>query len=149
MFGQYGPAFIWLGIAVIFGIIEIATVQLTTVWFALGAVVCMLLSFLGVKNIILQLFVFAVVSVVTLVATRPFVKKLTQSRKQPTNADANIGKQAVVTQTIDNVAGTGAAKLSGLDWSAKSADGTVIPQGTLVTVRAIEGVKLVVSPEEQ
>lgn len=145
--GISGMAFVWLGIAVVFGIIELATVQLTTVWFAAGAVVAMILAVCGVDNLMIQILVFVAVSVIALIATRPLVKKLTGKRKQPTNADRSIGKTVIVTSEINNENGEGIVTLSGVTWSARSEDGSVIPAGEKAVVKSIEGVKLIVSKE--
>jgi len=140
-----GMSYVWLALAVVLGIVELATVQLVTVWFAIGAIASLVVSLCGCDSIVVQVLVFVVVSAVALIATRPLVKKLTEKRKQPTNADRNLGKTALVTQEIDNDKATGIASLSGMTWSARSEDGSVIPAGAKVTVKAIEGVKLIVS----
>ena len=93
----------------------------------------------------LQIFWFVIVSVATLVLTRPLVKRYVDSRSVATNADRSIGRAAVVTERIDNLAATGAVKLDGVVWTARSTDDAVaIETGERVTVRAIEGVKLIV-----
>ena len=93
----------------------------------------------------LQIFWFVIVSVATLVLTRPLVKRYVDSRSVATNADRSIGRTAVVTERIDNLAAAGAVKLDGVVWTARSTDDAVaIETGERVTVRAIEGVKLIV-----
>ena len=69
---------------------------------------------------------------------------LTKQKFSPTNADRFVGETAVVTQAIDNIAETGLVKLQGTVWTARTADGSVIAEGEKVTVKAIEGVKLIV-----
>ena len=95
----------------------------------------------------LQIFWFVIVSVATLVLTRPLVKRYVDSRSVATNADRSIGRAAVVTERIDNLAATGAVKLDGVLWTAPrpdTDDAVAIEAGERVTVRAIEGVKLIV-----
>ena len=138
--------FVWLGLLALFLIAEFATVQLTTVWFALGALVSLLLAAFGVDNVAIQIIVFALVSLVSLILTRPLVKKWMNRRTQPTNADMVIGEEAVVTEAIDNAQAKGLVKVKGAVWSARSADDRQIPIGATVTVKAIEGVKLIVEP---
>lgn len=138
--------FVWLGLLALFLIAEFATVQLTTVWFALGALVSLLLAAFGVDNLAVQIIVFALVSLVSLILTRPLVKKWMNRRTQPTNADMVIGEEAVVTEAIDNAQAKGLVKVKGAVWSARSADDRQIPIGATVTVKAIEGVKLIVEP---
>ncbi len=141
--GEY-MVWVWLALLVLFIITEIATVQLTTVWFAGGALVSMLLAAFGVKSITVQVLVFLAVSIVLLIATRPLVKKHINKKSQPTNADRCIGAQAIVTEEINNLLGSGAAKVNGVEWTARSEDGKTIPAGTTVTVVKIDGVKLIV-----
>ena len=141
--GEY-MVWVWLALSVLFIITEIATVQLTTVWFAGGALIAMLLAACGVKSIIIQIIAFLAVSIILLVATRPLVKKHINKKSQPTNADRNIGQQAVVTEEINNLEGRGAAKINGTEWTARSENGDIIPAGVTVTVTKIDGVKLIV-----
>ena len=89
------------------------------------------------------------ISFVTLYFTRPLVKKYVNSKSQPTNADMVIGKEALVTEAIDNVEGVGAVAVGGKVWTARSADGQPVETGSIVTVLRIEGVKLIVSAEQK
>ena len=133
----------WLIAAIAFALIEMFTAQLVSVWFIAGALASLIASMLGVSTT-LQWILFIAVSAVTLIATRPLVKKITSAAPEKTNADANIGKSAIVTDTIDNLAGTGSVKLGGISWTARSINDSVIPEGSTVTVENIEGVKLMV-----
>ncbi len=135
---------IWLTLLVLFVLIEIFTVQLTTVWLAGGALTALILAAFGVDNIIIQVVVFLAVSLILLVATRPLVKKFINSRSQPTNADRCIGEKAVVTEDIDNINAKGAVRINGIEWTARSKSGEYISKGTAVTVKKIDGVKLIV-----
>lgn len=94
----------------------------------------------------LQITLFFAVSVVLLAALRPLVKKYLRPRTVRTNAAGNIGREAIVTETIDNLHETGAVRLSGVEWTARSADGSPVAVGTVVRIDAIEGVKLIVTP---
>ena len=135
---------IWLALSGILILAEVATVQLTTIWFAGGSLVAMLLAAFGVKSILVQIIAFIAISVILLIATRPLVKKYINNRSQPTNADRCIGQTAVVTAEINNLLGQGAVKVNGIEWTARSESGTVIPKDTTVTVKHIDGVKLIV-----
>ena len=55
-----------------------------------------------------------------------------------------LGKEAVVTEDINNTHATGAVKIKGTVWTARSSDDSEIPEGEIVIVKAIEGVKLIV-----
>ena len=135
--------YFWIAVTIVFVIVEVATTQLVTIWFALGSVAALLACTLKAE-LYLQIIIFAVVSTLALVLTRPLVKKLSHKEFLPTNADRNIGKSATVTETIDNIAGTGAVKIDGNIWTARSSDDTVIEKDTIVTVEKIDGVKLIV-----
>jgi membrane protein implicated in regulation of membrane protease activity len=137
---------IWLVLLVVFAIIEGITVGLASLWFALGALAALLVS-LFCGNLWVQTFVFAVVSLVTLLLVRPMASKLLQPKgKIPTNADRFIGKTGVVVEAIDNLTAKGQVKVAGQLWTARSAADTLISAGVEVTILSIEGVKLFVEP---
>ena len=130
-----GTIAFWVAALVVFLIVEAVTAGLVSIWFVFGSLVALICAALGAA-VWLQIFWFVIVSVATLVLTRPLVA---------TNADRSIGRTAVVTERIDNLAATGAVKLDGVVWTARSTDDAVaIETGERVTVRAIEGVKLIV-----
>lgn len=129
--------------------IEIATLALTTIWFAGGALVALLLSLFGV-NLELQLLAFVIVSFLLLFLTRPLALQYFNKTTEPTNAEGLIGKQARITQQVDNAEGVGTAVLNGQEWTARAyRDGEILPVGMLVQVREIDGVKLMVEPIEK
>jgi len=134
---------IWIGLIVIFVIVEAATVQLVTVWFAVGGIAGLIAYAFGLE-IWMQILIFAVVSAVALAVTRPFVKRFTKGRKQPTNADRYIGQEATVTEPISNELSKGAVRIGGLEWTARTVDNSEVDKGERVTVEAIEGAKLLV-----
>ena len=136
--------FVWLGLTIVFAVIEGATAQLTTIWFAVGSVASFILALCGVKSVPVQVIVFIVVSVVSLIATRPLVKKIIHKNVEPTNADRNIGETGVTVTEINNLLGTGEVNLKGTIWTARSTTDEVIPQDAQVKVIKIEGVKLIV-----
>ena len=135
----------WIALAIVFAVIEAITFQVVTIWFAVGCVGAIIANVVHASPLV-QLIVFVALSILTLVIARPYLKKFTKTKIQPTNADVCIGKQAIVTEEINNALSTGQAKIRGVIWTARSfEDNTVIPEGTTVTVKAIEGVKLIVT----
>lgn len=134
---------VWIGLIVVTAAVEAATVQLVTVWFAVGGVAGLIAYAAGLE-IWLQILIFALVSAVALAVTRPLMKKFTNGRKMPTNADRYIGEKAVVTEKIENDLSKGAVKIGGLEWTARSVDSETAEVGEQVTVEAIEGAKLIV-----
>ena len=124
--------------------VELATVSLTSIWFALGALAALIAALCGAP-IWLQVVWFLVVSVLALIATRPLVKKYINGKTTPTNADMLMGQTCVVTEPISNLSETGAVKVGGKVWTARSTDGTVFAPGERVIAVRIEGVKLIVA----
>ena len=133
----------WLAVFVLLIVIELATMGLTTIWFAGGAVAGFIASMLG-ANVVIQAVVFFVVSIVLLIFTRPFAVRYINSNKTKTNIDGLIGQEALVLEEINNIREPGCASLEGKEWTARSVDDTVIPADTVVIVERIEGVKLIV-----
>ena len=136
----------WLVAFVVFLMVEASTVTMVSLWFAVGALAALIVSlFAGLGW---QIAVFLVVSAICLTALRPLARKYFKPRITRTNVDAIIGSQGYVTAAIDNMAATGKVKLGAMEWTARSADGSKIPAGTLVTVDRIEGVKAFVKTAE-
>ncbi len=138
------PVFLWLALIIIFIIIEMITVGLTSIWFAGGALAALLSTFVGVP-IFGQVALFLTVSVVLLFFTRPFALKFVKPHNIKTNYEDVIGKKVRVTQTIDNHKDTGTAIVGGQEWTARSADNdAVFETGSLAQVVEIKGVTLYV-----
>ncbi len=134
----------WLILLVLFILIEIATMGLTTIWFAAGALVALIVAMAG-GNLVLQIAFFIGVSVCLLYFTRPWAMRFFNRDRVRTNADMLIGKKGIVLTQISNLQGTGLINVGGQEWTARSnADDVVIPQGSVVTVIAIAGVKAIV-----
>ena len=136
----------WAVAVVAFMVLELATVGLASIWFALGAL-CALIFALLHAPLWLQIVCFVLVSAATLLLTRPLAKKYINSKTMATNADRVIGGKAVVKERIDELAGTGAVLADGKMWTARTADGSVAEPGDIVTVLEIRGVRLIVEPE--
>ena len=133
----------WAAAIVVFVVAELATVGLASIWFALGSLCALIAALLGAP-IWLQIVWFVIISVAALVSTRPLVRKYINGKTQATNADRVIGHTAVVKERIDDLAATGAVLADGKMWSARTVDGSAVEAGALVTVRAIQGVRLIV-----
>ena len=141
---QYGWI-LWAALMVVFAIVEAATVNLVSIWFVGGALTALIVQLLG-GSIWLQLALFLVTAGVLLAGLRPFVRRYVAPRRTATNADMVLGREAYVLETVDNLHGTGALKLDGKVWTARSATDAVLPEGMLVKVVKLEGVKLYVEP---
>lgn len=136
-------ALYWMIAITILVVIEIATLGLTTIWFAAGALVAFFLSLLGV-NIYIQFFVFILISALLLYFIRPFAEKYINANKVATNVESIIGEEARVTKTIDNFSQQGQAIINGQEWTARSENDEIIKEGTKVKIIKISGVKLIV-----
>lgn len=138
-------AFVWLGLMILFLIAEGATVSLVSLWFAAGAVVAMFAALLG-AGAWLQTGLFLAVSGALLLMLRPIVRRYLVPKITATNVDSLVGATGLVTEAIDNVTASGQVKLGAMEWTARSTTGENIPQGTLIRVDRIEGVKVYVTP---
>lgn len=136
---------LWVAVIIAAIAVEAATAQLVSIWFAGGGAVG-LIAYIAGAPLWLQVILAAVVTLILLLATRPFVQRFLQGKETHTNADRVVGRTAVVTEAIDNVLACGRVTVLGSDWTARSLDGGPIPAGTQVRVERIEGVKLIVTP---
>lgn len=138
---------IWFILLVVFLLAEAASVAVVSLWFAAGALVAMVASWLGAQ-LWLQVVLFVVVSGALLAALRPIIKKLFKPKLTRTNVDAVIGSAGMVTGSINNALSQGQIKLGAMEWTARSTSGEPIEEGTQVVVDRVEGVKVFVSPAE-
>ncbi|MGP1611494.1 MAG: NfeD family protein [Catonella sp.] len=135
----------WLMAFIILVVMEFLTMGLTTIWFAVGALVAFFASLFGV-SLWVQIILFLVISLVVLVVYRPLAVKYVNSRRTKTNVDDLIGKEAKVVELINNLNQTGRVVLNGMDWSARTTIGGIIEVDTIVKVVDVQGVKLIVEP---
>ena len=145
---QNGAFIFWAIVAVLALLIEAMTAELVSCWFAPSALVAMILSPF-VKQIWIQVIVFLGLSIFLLVVARGIVKKKLAVRKTNLNADSLIGKTGVVQEPINNISETGSVKIAGLIWTARSVNGEEIPEGAVVIIRDIQGVKLICEPKTE
>lgn len=144
---EYMVTGIWIAIAIAMFVIEASTVGLVAIWFGVGSLASAIASIFGM-SFKAQIVIFIVVSIVLLLLTRPFVKKIVKPKNSPTNADTLVGKVGVVIVKIDNISGVGRINIQGLDWAAKSNTEEPIPVGEKVIVNRIEGVTLIVTAKK-
>ena len=140
--------YIWIAAIVLLAILEGATAQLVSIWFVIGGIAALITS-IFTDAVWIQLTVFVLVSILSLLLTRPLVKKAMSFKKEDINAGRVVGQKAIVIETIENGQGKGQVNVCGSIWTARSMDQTVIPKGASVLVDAIEGVKLIVHPLEE
>ena len=136
--------YFWIAVLALALLSEALTADFVAIWFFPAALISMVLAFFEVP-VPLQFLVFVALGLMLVFATRPLCRKLLRTKDDKTNADALIGKVALVTEEISNIREIGEVKIAGLRWSARAEDPTrIIPVGTEVTVLEIKGVKLIV-----
>ena len=145
---------LWLGAIVLFGVAEVVTEGMVSIWFVAGSLAALAACVAGwtlggLTPEATQVLIFALVSAAALVLTRPLVRRFMTKPHVPTNLDRVLGMIAKVTEPVDNDRASGAVYVDGKTWTARSADGSVIPAGTQVKVQKIEGVKLLVQYSEK
>lgn len=138
--------YVWLLLLIVFIIVELATMGLTTIWFAAGALVAALTAAVNAP-LVVQVGLFLVVSIALLLFTRPLAVRYFNKERIKTNVESLVGRQAIVISEIDNLEGIGQVTVGGQEWAARGLEeNSKIPVGTVVLVRAISGVKLLVEP---
>ncbi|MBS6196478.1 MAG: NfeD family protein [Clostridiales bacterium] len=141
-------AIFWLAAVIVLIVIEIATLGLTTIWFAGGALVACIAALFH-ANLLVQILLFLGVSILLLVFTRPAAVRYLNTNRTKTNAESLVGKDAIVTQEIDNLKAQGQVQVNGLEWTARTEKNQeAIEQGVIVEIEKIDGVKLIVRRKE-
>ncbi len=140
---------IWLIILVVCVGVELFTMGLTTIWFACGAAVAAILAALLPGSLVIQVIAFAIVSVLVIFTVRPLAVRYFNKDRVRTNIESMIGKQGIVIGEIDNLQGCGQITVDGMEWSARNIEQEEkIPVGSVVIIRAVDGVKLLVEAEQ-
>ncbi len=142
----FNLAWVWLGLAILFIVIELLTFNIITLWFAIGALVSVFISFLPIP-FSYQILIFLLISVTLLVLTRPLVLKKLEEKKQKTNVDSLIGKKVLVVKAILPFE-KGEIKINGTIWSAKTEGNEKIDKDSECTILRIEGVTAIVEKSE-
>ena len=141
-------AIFWLAAMVVFLLAEAGTVTLVSIWFAVGSLAAIVTALLG-GSLSVQVAVFLVVATALLLSLRPIVRKYINPKLIRTNVDSVVGAIGVVTTPVNNVAALGQVKIGGMEWSARSTDGSHLEEGATVKVDRVEGVKVFVSLAEE
>ncbi len=139
---EFSLAYGWLSLIAVLLLVEALTVNLVTIWFALGALVALLVSF-AVPNPAVQGAVFIIVSSVLLFATLPLVKRMRRKKATPLGAERNLGRTALVVEAL-TPGEQGRVRLDGVDWSAICAH--PLAKGESCRVAAMNSTVLTVEP---
>ena len=134
---------LWLCVIIVAVIVELITSGIVSIWFVPSAFVSLLLTVFDI-SVEIQIAVFVILSVCFLFTFKFLAKRRMKVKGAKLNLDAIIGEKAVVVDKIQNIAGSGQVKVHNQIWSARSSDPDVIfEEGDIVSVVAIEGVKLI------
>ncbi len=131
----------WLVVFLVLLAIEIATLGLTTIWFAFGAVAALIATIFNAGYVI-QMVLFIVVSIISLLVTRPIAVKYFNNNTVKTNVDELVGRKVVVTKEIPDENTYGETEVNGEVWIAATR-GEGIKQGEVAEVTGVEGIKLI------
>ncbi len=142
LFLPINMAWVWLALAVVFIVIEVVTFTILTIWFAIGAIILIFLSFLPIP-FVYQVLLFLIISTTLLVLTRPLILKKLESKKQKTNVDSLTGLTALVVKDILPFE-KGEIKINGIFWSAKSESNETIEKESECIILRVEGVTAIV-----
>ena len=136
--------YVWLAVVVLAIVAEAITTDLIAIWIMPAALVSMILAIVDVP-LWIQIVAFIVLVAVFLALSKTLLRKYLKKRpNEITNAESLLGQTAIVTETLNNLSQSGAVRVNGLEWSARSvADESVIEKGSLVVIREIRGVKLI------
>ena len=135
---------IWLILAGFFLILEVFTEGFLVCWIGVAALCAMAFSFLFPEKFVMQVAIFTIISIILILSTRKFSKKMSEKDNTPTNVYTILGKKAVVSQSIDNIKGQGQIKIDGDVWSARNENDEIISDGETVEIVRIDGVKAIV-----
>lgn len=136
--------YIWLILIAAFAIVEGLTVQLVSLWFAIGSIGGLIAYALG-ASLPVQIVVALAIAVILMLSLRKFVSGILKPKDIKTNADSLVGRNVVVTRRVDNLKNEGEGKINGLVWKLRSEDGSVIDENETVEIREIRGVTLIVA----
>lgn len=143
------PIYFWLIAMIVFIVLELATMGITTIWFALGALVALAVAAVS-GPVWLQILVFVAVSLITMFCFRKVAIGFFNQNREKTNVEGLIGKKGIVTEDISNLHAVGQVTVAGLEWTARSTDDNVTFQkGEVVVIRKISGVKLIVEKDDE
>ncbi len=141
--------FIWLALVILFVVVELFTLDLTSIWFAAGALVAGLVAMFS-GPFWAQALVFVAVTAVLLASTRKIAKRHLDNKIEKTNSESLIGKTSFVIEEVNNVASTGKIRIGDVEWTARAVNETeVIPVNTKIVIREIRGVKCMVESAQE
>ena len=139
---------IWLALFVLMLGIEALGPELVSIWFSFGALIALIISFIPGVTWWIELLVFVVISIATLLAVRPIFKKYFKRNTFRSNVDSIVGKRGFIVDEISTLV-PGTCKIGDVTWTAISVDDRqTIKKDEIVEVVAVSGNKLIVKKVE-
>lgn len=135
---------IWGLIILLLIILELMTIEVIAAWYAVGAFVGLIISFIS-SNFLLEFLIFAIAGTVLMYFFRDKTINYLKDKSIITSADKLLGEVGYVTKTIPKN-GYGVVKVNHKNWTASSSK--VIPKKSKVIVNEIDGLKLKVEPKK-
>jgi len=136
----------WVGVAVVLAVVELMSLDLVLLMFALGALGGAVVSGFG-GPVWLALLVFVVVSTALLLLVRPpLVERLHAGPTLQTGHQNLVGRDALVIEPVDSRSGR--VKLASEVWSARTDGSETFDTGVEVSVIRIDGATAVVTGKE-
>jgi len=138
---------VWLGVTAMSLLIEFTTMEMASIWFVAGGIICMILAACGVGWEI-QLIVFIVVSLILLLSLRKIALKfLIKKDNTKTNADSVIGENYKLLTPITSDS-MGTIKINGVIWNVVTSNNSELDAGETIEIIKISGNKYVVKKGE-
>ena len=130
--------YVWLAVVILLAIVEIISINLTTIWFVISGLVSLFISFIC-DNFLIQFATFVILGIILLITTKPYLKKILKTEDTKTNLDRVEGMSGIVTEEITRKQ-NGEVKVDGKLWTAYA--DKKINVGSMVKIIKIDGVKL-------
>lgn len=137
----YAP-WIWVGILVVSLIIEGCTLSLTTIWAAIASFPMIFIAKTGL-DFKWQVLIFAVLTVILIILTRPFAIKKLNIGKTKTNVDSLVGEEVLVVKAVSKFQKGEVKTKNGVIWNATSIGDNEIPENTTAVIAEVKGNTLI------
>ena len=140
---------VWLSLFVLMVVIEAMGPALVSIWFAVGALITLIISFIPGVPVWVEVIVFVVTSTAALLALRPLSKRYFKRNTVKSNVDSLVGKRGLLVEEVSPFS-AGSCKINDVIWTVISSNQKeTIEKDSVVEVIAISGNKLIVKKVEE
>jgi membrane protein implicated in regulation of membrane protease activity len=141
----FSPVYIWATVGIILIIADLITLTFFLVFLGIGALITAVFTGIGITaGTNSQLICFAVSSLISMVLFRSMVKKMFGKKKGEMEYSQLVGQKAYISSAI-SAGHEGKVSYRGSEWIAFSDSSEDIPEGSLVTIVSVDGIKLKVT----